>query len=85
MCNCQRGVASCPLNGKCQLRGIVYKATTTSDDGEIKTYTGCTDCTFKERHYHHTSDLRHRDQRKNTKLANYVWKKRDEGGGDYRH
>ena len=60
-------------------QGIVCKATTTSDDGEIKTYTGCTDCTFKERHYHHTSDLRHRDQRKNTKLANYVWKKRDEG------
>ena len=79
MCNCQRGVASCPLNGKCQLKGIVYKATTTSDDGETKTYTGCTDCTFKERHYHHTSDLRHRDQRKNTKLADYVWKKRDEG------
>ena len=47
MCNCQRGVASCPLNGKCQLRGIVYKATATSDNGETKTYTGCTDCTFK--------------------------------------
>ena len=33
----------------------------------------------KERYYHHTSDLRHRDQRKNTKLACNVWKKRDEG------
>ena len=53
MYNCQRGVALCHLKRKCQLRGIVYKATTKSDDGESKTYTACTDCNFEERHCHH--------------------------------
>lgn len=53
--------------------------TITPDTGESKNYTGCTDCTVKERHYHYTSDLRHRDHRKNKKLARYVWLKRDEG------
>ena len=66
------GVESCPLDGKCQVSAIVYKATVTADDGEVKTYTGCTDRTFKKRHYGHTSDSRHKDNRTNTKLATYV-------------
>ena len=78
-CNCQKGVEACPLDGKCQVSAIVYKATVTADDGEVKTYTGCTDRTFKKRHYGHTSDSRHKDNRTNTKLATYVWDKRDEG------
>ena len=71
-CNCQKGPASCPLDGNCQVKAIVYKATVTANDGEVKTYIGSTDRTFKERHYGHISDSRHQEQRKNTKLATYI-------------
>ena len=46
-CNCKNGVNSCPLNGKCLKRAIVYKATVTAEDGDIRTYTSSTDRTFK--------------------------------------
>ena len=42
------GVQRCPLEGKCQVEAIVYKATITTDDGEIRTYTGSTDQTYKK-------------------------------------
>ena len=35
--NCQKGVKSCPIGGKCQTRAIVYKATIRSDDGDERT------------------------------------------------
>ena len=79
LCNCRRGVDSCPIGGKCQVSAVVYKATINTDDGVTKTYTGCTDRTFKMRHYGHTSDLSKSENRKNTKLAGYVWDKRDAG------
>ena len=47
--------------------------------GSENLYWGCTDRTFKVRHYGYTSDSRHKDNRTNTKLATYVWDKRDEG------
>ena len=46
-CNCQKGMESCPIGGKCQIRAIVYKATIRSEDGDVHTYTGCTDRKFK--------------------------------------
>ena len=46
-----------PLEEKCHVEAIVYKATITTDDGKIRTYTGSTDQTFKKRHYGHTSDI----------------------------
>ena len=46
-CNCQKGVESCPLDENSQVSTIVYKAIVTADDGEVKTYTGCTDRTSK--------------------------------------
>ena len=78
-CNCQKGIESCPLEGNCQLSAIVYKATVKASDGEVKTYTGCTDRTFKKRHYGHMADSRNRDISGNTKLAGYIWEKKDEG------
>ena len=80
-CNCQQGVETCPMSGNCQASAIVYKATVKANDGEEKTYTGCTDRTFKERHYGHRADERDRELRKNTKLATYIWEKKDSGVG----
>ena len=48
-CSCQNGVQSCPLDGKCLTKCIVYKATLTADDGEVKTYIGLTEPPFKKR------------------------------------
>ena len=78
-CNCRAGVQRCPLEGKCQVEAIVYKATITTDDGEIRTYTGSTDQTFKKRHYGHTSDLRNEKYRNNTSMATHIWDKKDKG------
>ena len=74
-CNCRAG----ELEGKCQVEAIVYKATITTDDGEIRTYTGSIDQTFKKRHYGHTSDLRNEKHRNNTSMAAHVWNKKDRG------
>ena len=76
-CNCKKGVDSCPIKGECQTSALVYKATITANDGEIRTYIGCTDRKFKERFYEHTADMKNRDNRKRTKLASYVWDKKD--------
>ena len=78
-CNCQAGIDSCPLLGKCLTKAVVYKATVTAGDDEVRTYIGSTDRTFKERYYGHTSDMRNSEARKSTKLSGYVWDKKDEG------
>ena len=80
-CNCQKGVKSCPIGGKCQTRAIVYKATIRSDDGDERTYTGCTDRKFKERLYEHRTDANIRDNRHRTKMATHIWNKKDRGIG----
>ena len=49
-CNC--GPDNCPVEGKCQTTGVVYKATVTMPTGqnpEFK-YIGLTEGTFKERY-----------------------------------
>ena len=78
-CFVDRSVETCPMNGNCQVSAIVYKATVTANDGEVKNYTGCTDRTFKKRHYGHVADSRDSELRKNTQLATYIWEKKDSG------
>ena len=80
-CNCRAGKQSCPLEGNCQVEAIVYKATITAEDGEVRTYTGSTEQTFKKRHYGHTSDLRNEKNRNSTSMAAYIWNQRDRGIG----
>ena len=48
-CNCENGIAECPLNGNCLVENIVYKATVSSQL-ETKEYIGQTQNTFKERY-----------------------------------
>ena len=78
-CSCQDGVQSCPLDGKCLTECIVYKATLTADDGEVKTYIGLTEPPFKKRLYKHNADRRKRNLEKATAMSAYYWKKKDEG------
>ena len=42
-------------------------------------YIGCTDTTFKMRHYGHASDLRVNKKDGGTELSRHVWKLREQG------
>ena len=54
-CNCQGGLQKCPVDGKCQTRGVFYQATVTEKDTRAsETYTGLTAGPFKDRLYEHT-------------------------------
>ena len=72
-CNCQGGLGTCPVNGACQVRGVVYQATVARDDnGPTETYTGLTSRRFKDRYYEHTQDFNNKE-RAGTSLSNHIW------------
>ena len=50
-CNCTGG--PCPLDGKCLIDKVVYRATVKQDDNTTETYTGLTRNSFKSRFYGH--------------------------------
>ena len=88
-CNCTGGVPlghqgpaveSCPMQGNCQARGVVYCASVTNlITKEEEKYTGLTEGTFKKRHTGHTGNFRHKDQAHKTRLATHVHKLQDRG------
>ena len=64
-CNC-RDKASCPLNGSCQHKKLVFH------------YIGLTEHTFKDRLYKHNNFLRYESKRNSTELSNFIWIKKKE-------
>ena len=78
-CNCRGGPLVCPLQGNCQARAVVYRATVTeSGSGKIETYTGVTGGTFKKRWDGHNSTFKNEKYRTNTTLANHIWQLKNE-------
>ena len=71
-CSC-RNKDNCPLDGKCQTRSIIYKATVVSGEEERK-YIGLTEDPFKQRYANHMSTFTHEKNEKSTELAKHVWK-----------
>ena len=72
-CNC-RHRENCPLEGKCQARSIVYKATVTNNaTGSEKDYIGLTEPPFKLRHANHMTSFRHEKYASRTELSKHVW------------
>ena len=66
---------SCPLDGKCLTKCVVYKATvteTTSNNQE--TYIGLTENEFKTRINLHKSSFKLKHKRTSTTLSEHVWK-----------
>jgi hypothetical protein len=65
----------CPLDGKCKVDNIVYKATVTTitDDGNTKEYIGMTANPFKERYANHKTSFNLYNHSSDTKLSKYVW------------
>ena len=72
-CNCQKGVKTCPLDGKCQTKSLVYKAEVAREDGVEKEYLGQTNITFKLRWNNHKSECKLPHKEKATCLSKYVW------------
>ena len=69
-CNC-RVKNSCPLNGECRAKSIVYKATVKSEVGE-KVYYGRCETEFKFRYYNHISSFNHDVRPNSTALCKHV-------------
>ena len=67
-CNCKQR-QECPLDGKCQVKGIIYKASLPSGE----TYTGSTKTTFKSRFNAHKSTFRNEKYKKSTTLSSHIW------------
>ena len=79
-CNCKRGVATCPLEGTCLTKGVVYGATVTkTSDQSTETYTGLTARRFKDRFYEHTSNSNNESESSKTTLAGHIWNLKRQG------
>ena len=70
-CNC-RIKANCPLNGKCQIESIIYKANVNSGTN-IVSYIGQTSNSFKERYRNHTSSFNNQKYANSTHLSKFIW------------
>ena len=73
-CNCKGGPDTCPVEGKCQTKCVVYQATVVREDiNSTETYTGLTSRRFKDRLYEHSSDINNQEM-EGTGLSEYIWK-----------
>ena len=79
-CNCQGGLAKCPLGGVCLTEGVVYGATVTkTSDQSQQTYTGLTSRPFKARYYEHTSNAKNSSEMHKTTLSMHIWNLKNQG------
>ena len=70
-CNC-RNKNSCPLDGNCQVKNNVYKATVRREENYC-IYYGTAEGEFKTRYNNHTNSFRHRKSINETELSKYIW------------
>ena len=66
-CNCSGRLGPCPLDDKCQVKNVVYKAKVVNSDNTTNTYTGLTSTTFKKRQSENIQHKLERD-RKSTRF-----------------
>ena len=84
-CNCRGGMQNCPVDGKCKIEGVVYKAKISeTSTGVEKHYIGMTGRSFKRRWDEHKTNFNKKiDKRNPTKytpsLYTHVWDLRDKG------
>ena len=75
-CDCSKN-RTCPLDGHCLQRNVVYKATVKSEKGTVE-YVGSTCDFFKRRYLQHLSDIRLGKSKKCT-LVKYICELKNEG------
>ena len=74
LCNC-RQKNSCPLDGKCLTKCVVYKGTVTETTlNNQETYIGLRENKFKTRFNLHMSSFKIEYKRTSTTLSKHVWK-----------
>ena len=80
-CNC-RHKSNCPLDNKCLIIKIIYKAEIETNNGTIKlstkVYFGISETEFKSRYKNHTMSFRNRTHENDTELLKYIWSLKDE-------
>ena len=73
-----RTPTSCPLNGQCLDRSIIYQACVTNTaNNTTATYVGLTEGEFKTRYNNHTATFRNNSKRSSTELSNHIWNLKD--------
>ena len=77
-CNCRGGKSRCPLQGRCQIQSLVYKAKA-QNGNETKEYIGQTAITFKLRFNNHTASFVNHSKKNNTTLSHYFWRQKVNG------
>ena len=75
-CNCM-DKTSCPLNGSCQHKNLVYSCKVSTRDYHPHCI-GLTEDTFKDRLYKHNNSFRYESKRNSTELSNFIWGKKKE-------
>ena len=75
-CNCSGTLGTCPLDGKCLVTNVVYKAKVVDNDTTTQTYTGLISTTFKKRFYKHRTTFE-KPNHEPTTLSNHVWDLKD--------
>ena len=77
-CNC-RNKRDCPLEGKCRIKCVIYKASVCTPNGKTMSYYGCCETDFKARYYNHKQSLKTSSKRHQTELSRLVWQFKDKG------
>ena len=77
-CSCSRG-KTCPLDGKCLTKNVLYKASCTAIGEPKMEYLGIAATTFKERFNNYTASFRNEEYGQSTTLKTYFWKLKNQG------
>ena len=67
----------CPLNGKCLVDKLIYRAKVKDENDNINTYTGLTANTFKKRFYGHSRSFKTRNLESLTTLSTHILDMKD--------
>ena len=85
-CDCPkatREAGTCPLQGHCLDKNIVYQATVAEikPNGEqvVENYVGCCATMWKERYRNHNKSFNHRKYKGETILSTHIWDIKDRG------
>ena len=72
--------SKCPLNNKCLINNVLYKAnvTSTSENYRNKIYNGISDTKFKSRYENSWDSFKNRNYQTDTKLSNEIWKLKEQ-------
>ena len=75
LCLCEP--QTCPVEEKCETKGVVYQATLKYQGDKIEKYVGLTERSFKTRHREHYRNFENRNPKNSTSLSRRIWSLKD--------